>query len=459
LMYCLLAILLYVAAAAVVVVSVRRFRDHFRIWHALVACVVGFPVCSILTLLACDVWARNRIERYQRELDGEIRERSNVVYERVVLYQQPRDANFAGFYEWAAQAAKKYPEIDWHYKIDRLSEQQENEILHRSLEDLAQLRDWLACGWISGDDSYPANSVRTQISIATIGNLCMLDAIRLARSGAMREALDIVMEMLNVGWGFYEGRDAVAIMASHTLVEMRARDLAAIIEQTEDESDLFRVLGATQRIRQSPECFADAVRVSFLEEKKDILAEARSDSWYPRLRRLGLKWKPAKFCLTTSDLVDLYEARAGEMIRFDPQQVLTRHAPALGRSELLSERTVMDAQGLEGMAWVDLERKTLLDLLDLACGVRIYELRNGRLPDRLEQLTGLLRSASMMDPFSRNERFHYRRECKVLPGGCTLRFVLYSNGWNCRDDGGTDGGYDLQIWPLLRRLQRQTLTK
>jgi hypothetical protein len=450
LMYCLLGILLYVAAVAVVVVSVRRFRENFKIWHGLLACAIGFPACSVLTLLLCDAWARSRIERYQRQLDAEIRERSNVVYDRVVLYQQPRDANFAGFYEWVKQIKDKYPEIDWHYKIDSLSEQQVAAILDRSIEDFKRLDEWFSCRWTADSQSAMSQGGYLSRELDTLSNLCTVKALWLARSGETQVAADLLMEMLNVCRDLSTGRDAVALIPAAGHMQRCAQDVAVVAGEMKDEAQLWRIMEGIERMRQCSIRFRDIIEISFLEEKRDILAQSASDSWFPDLRRLTLRWKPAKYCFTTFDLVALYETRSDEMARFDlEEEPVATGPPRLGDKELLSRRSVIEVSDLGWMATADATMRTTLDLLNLTCLVRVFQLRNGDLPGSLDELKAIQQSVRLLDPFSRNGRFHYSKGKNVFPWGNSAPYLLYSNGHNWIDDGGRIGGFDLGLWPTV----------
>ena len=73
----------------------------------------------------------------------------------------------------------------------------------------------------------------------------------------------------------------------------------------------------------------------------------------------------------------------------------------------------------------------IADQAALACALERYRLANGHFPEQLEELAPKFIAALPHDVIG-GEPYRYRR---TEDGG----FILYSIGWNGKDDGGTPG--------------------
>jgi hypothetical protein len=78
--------------------------------------------------------------------------------------------------------------------------------------------------------------------------------------------------------------------------------------------------------------------------------------------------------------------------------------------------------------------QTVADEAVLACALERYRLANGQFPDKLDALVPSFVSQLPHDPIT-GEPYKYRHTDEG-------RFVLYSVGWNEKDDGGIPGRTD-----------------
>jgi len=104
-----------------------------------------------------------------------------------------------------------------------------------------------------------------------------------------------------------------------------------------------------------------------------------------------------------------------------------------GRAKIIHHR-IMAAillPSIEGFARKSAQAQTVADQAALACGLERYRLANSHFPDTLDALTPRFISQIPHDVIT-GEPYKYRR---TTDG----RFVLYSVGWNEKDDGGVPG--------------------
>jgi hypothetical protein len=78
------------------------------------------------------------------------------------------------------------------------------------------------------------------------------------------------------------------------------------------------------------------------------------------------------------------------------------------------------------------QAQTVVNQAILACALERYRMDKGHFPEKLEDLAPQTISHLPHDVIS-GEPFHYRRANDQA-------YVLYSVGWNQRDDGGKPGG-------------------
>ncbi len=118
-------------------------------------------------------------------------------------------------------------------------------------------------------------------------------------------------------------------------------------------------------------------------------------------------------------------------------QILAENEAAIGKSlspglALLTQHRILSAMLLPALTRACQRfayAQTMLDEAALACALERYRLANGHYPDSLSELTPKF-MAELPPDIITGEPLKYRRADHD-------RFVLYSVGWNGKDDGGT----------------------
>jgi hypothetical protein len=166
--------------------------------------------------------------------------------------------------------------------------------------------------------------------------------------------------------------------------------------------------------------------------------ELGAGSWFIRVTPRGWGYaEQLNYCRAFDTFV--IPAFAAEGRRLDPDRVRDRSAALEKYLERPFPRAIIEhriAVGILVPALSNATRKiaqaqTLLDLAGLACALERHRLAHGQYPDSLDALVPALMKELPRD-IANGQPLHYRR----TDDG---RFLLYSVGWNLKDDGGTPG--------------------
>jgi hypothetical protein len=231
-------------------------------------------------------------------------------------------------------------------------------------------------------------------------------------------------------------------LAAHAWSDVQLQDMQVRLQQYDMLADSKRALEAE---RAAGILFVDSARKRGLNRMGELVSPSTRDNLF--LNVVG-RWIPRGwYYLEKLNYCRLFEfgfAGAYDSIqkRVSPSKLrlnenrLDRQLGQGAISGVLRHHIVSRilVQSLSGVARRAAAGQIAIDEASLACSLERYRLKNGQFPDNLDTLVPVFVSKLPHDPTT-GEPYKYRR----TDDGS---FVLYSVGWNEKDDGGVPGKTD-----------------
>jgi hypothetical protein len=312
----------------------------------------------------------------------------------------------------------------------------------------------------------------TAVSLLEVKNTAEIIVLRgklLKHEGKQSEALNEYMKALKLGRPLCKGPEIISVMIdvaiAHIGLTPLTEDLAG---HDQTESDTVRVLSALVNLHNrsvtmreitkreynfSMLWLADMIEGKIPTESAfesffvissitNMLCEGKSDRW--------LVWKKAlvswycRTCLSTyvhdySIDVAIWRKWRNAVSGFEPTRYY-RLPKEAKEQKALHDMLIAEVGSADApLTWLGMPNmsQTLQALVEIEvfwrgaivlAAIRMFEKKNGRLPENLDELTGIVSKELLKDPFSGNNLLYRNNNGLIL---------IYSVGYDSKDDGGT----------------------